>query len=224
MNLKKHLQDQSWLEALKGEFNKVYFKRIESFIEDQIQKEQIIYPPIDKVFKAFNATPLDKVKVIILGQDPYHRQDQAMGLSFSVPKKIQPPPSLRNIFKELHTDLGIERNNPNLEDWSNQGVLMLNSSLTVTEGLPGSHGNYGWMQFTDYVLRKINETKKNCVFVLWGNYANKKKHLINEKKHCVISSVHPSPLSAYRGFFGSKPFSKINSYLLETNQKPISWA
>ena len=223
MELKRYLENSSWLNELNSEFDKAYFKQLESLIERDLEQGKTIYPPQDKVFKALNATPLNEVKVIILGQDPYHRPGQAQGLSFSVPEDIKTPPSLKNIFKELKTDIGKVRNSSNLEDWAKQGVLLLNTSLTVSEGLAGSHSNYGWNCFTDAILKAVNNTNENCVFILWGSFAHKKRNLINEEKHLVISSVHPSPLSAYRGFFGSEPFSKTNHYLVKRNQNPIIW-
>ncbi|MDH8700860.1 uracil-DNA glycosylase [Dysgonomonadaceae bacterium PH5-43] len=215
--------EQSWKERLINEFNKPYFELLVSFVKREYSTKTI-YPKGDKIFNAFDKTPFDKVKVVILGQDPYHEPNQAHGLCFSVNDGVQIPPSLVNIYKELRDDLGIEASaSGNLERWAKQGVLLLNATLTVQAHKAGSHQNKGWEEFTDAVIHKIAEEKSNVVFILWGAYAQKKGSFINPSKHLVIKSAHPSPLSAYRGFFGSKPFSKTNEYLIKTNQETISW-
>lgn len=183
-----------------------------------------IYPKKESIFKALELTPLKDVKVVILGQDPYHGEGQANGLSFSVNKGIKLPPSLRNIYKELEQDLGIPTpTHGDLTNWSKQGVLLLNSVLTVEKGKPGSHKNMGWQEYTDGIIKQISEEKENIVFILWGKYAESKKELIDNNKHKIIISTHPSPFSARKGFFGSKPFSRTNNYLKEHNKKEIDW-
>jgi uracil-DNA glycosylase len=181
------------------------------------------FPPKEKIFRAFDLCPFQDLKVVILGQDPYHDDCQANGLAFSVSNQVKTPPSLKNIYKELQQDLGIIRNSNELEDWAMQGVLLLNSTLTVRAHQANSHQYLGWEKFSDAVIQQISDQKESVVFVLWGGFAQKKTHLIDEKKHAVISSAHPSPLSAYRGFFGSKPFSKINDFLHAKGLKTIDW-
>jgi uracil-DNA glycosylase len=218
---------KSWLKYLESEFSKEYMKNLKAFLQEE-KKSQKIYPPGNLIFNALNLTPLDQVKVVIIGQDPYHNPGQAHGLSFSVPRGVKVPPSLMNIFKELKTDLDIPiASHGFLESWAKQGVLMLNAVLTVRKNQPGSHANRGWEEFTDAVIKTVAANKQNVVFVLWGNYALKKAQLINIEsnidKHLVIKSPHPSPFSAHSGFFGSNPFSKINKYLINTGQIPIDW-
>jgi len=185
----------------------------------------IFYPKGNQIFNAFNLTPFNKVKVVILGQDPYHGPGQAHGLCFSVPSSIKPPPSLINIFKELENDIGkkIDYRNGNLEHWAKQGVLLLNTTLTVEKSKPLSHQNYGWTEFTDYVISLISEKLNNIVFILWGAFAQSKKNLIDSNKHLILIAPHPSPLSAHRGFFGSKPFSKTNSFLQSKEIDMVEW-
>jgi uracil-DNA glycosylase len=215
--------EAGWKELLKEEFDKSYFKGLTDFVRSEYQNFTI-YPPAKLIFNSLDSLPVDKVKVVILGQDPYHGPGQAHGLSFSVPDGIQPPPSLKNIYKELYDDLGIKKDNSgNLESWVRQGVLLLNATLTVRSGQAASHQNKGWEQFTDAIIRKLAENKKNLVFILWGNYAQRKGNFIDDNKHLVIKSAHPSPLSAYNGFFGSCPFSKTNLYLKNHQANPIKW-
>lgn len=181
------------------------------------------FPPKHQIFRAIELTPFEKVKVVIIGQDPYHNDYQANGLSFSVNESVAAPPSLRNIFQELHSDLGINRTRKDLQDWSEQGVLLLNATLTVRAHHANSHKDLGWDYFTDYIIKALSEQRENIVFVLWGSFAQKKKMLINEAKHFVLQSAHPSPLSAHRGFFGSKPFSQINNFLSQKGISEIEW-
>ena len=215
--------EKSWLTQLSSEFEKDYMRKLSLFLKEE-KKTKIIYPSGSKIFNAFNLTPFSKVKVVILGQDPYHGPNQANGLSFSVNKSFPIPPSLKNIFKELFDDLGIQPPNTGcLERWSNQGVLLLNTYLTVEKGKPGSHRNIGWEQFTDYVLSRLSENKKNIVYLLWGKHAQEKAKIINSANNKIIMSAHPSPYSANYGFFGSRPFSKANDFLVNTNQTKINW-
>lgn len=215
--------EQSWKERLAGEFEKDYFAALVGFVK-QAYQTSVVYPNGSQIFNAFEHTPFDQVKVVILGQDPYHEPNQAHGLCFSVNEGIALPPSLQNIYKEMESDLGI---NPplsgNLEHWAKQGVLLLNATLTVQAHKAGSHQNKGWEEFTDAVIHRIAQEKEHVVFILWGSYAQRKGAFIDTNKHCVIKSVHPSPLSAYRGFFGSKPFSAANHYLQQTGQTPVCW-
>lgn len=215
--------DTSWKEVLKNEFEKDYFKTLTDFVRNEY-KTKTIYPPASKIFSAFDNTSFDDVKVVLIGQDPYHGVGQANGLSFSVADGMKLPPSLRNIYKELNEDLGIEiSTSGNLEPWTKQGVLMLNATLTVEASNAGSHQNKGWEEFTDAVIEALSNQKENLVFILWGAYAQKKGAKINRSKHFVIESAHPSPFAAHRGFFGSKPFSKTNSFLKSKNLKEIDW-
>jgi uracil-DNA glycosylase len=216
--------DETWKDILSEEFQSDYFHLLKQFLVKE-KETQTVYPPSPLIFSAFNKTPFDKVKVVILGQDPYHGVGQAHGLCFSVPEGIPIPPSLINIFKELSKDINIDiPQNGNLEKWANEGVLLLNATLTVRAHQAGSHQKKGWEQFTDAVISQISEKKENIVFILWGNYAQSKIKLIDQNKHFVIKSVHPSPLSANRGgFFGTKPFSKANTYLKSKNIKPVNW-
>ena len=212
-----------WDEILKEEYKKDYFTNLINFIKKEY-KEKTIYPKQNEVFNAFRYTDFDDIKVVILGQDPYHGPNQAEGLSFSVSNEVLKPPSLQNIFKELESDLGIQFPEENsLKPWAKQGVLLLNAVLTVEEHKPTSHKDKGWEQFTDDVIKIINQREKPVVFILWGAYARAKKSLITNPKHYVIESAHPSPFSARNGFFGSKPFSKTNEFLRKNNIKEIDW-
>lgn len=212
-----------WDEILKEEFNKDYFKELISFVKKEY-KEKTIYPKENEVFNAFRYTDFDNVKVIILGQDPYHGPNQAEGLSFSVSNDVLKPPSLQNIFKELESDLGIPFPQKNsLKPWAKQGVLLLNAVLTVEEHKPTSHKDKGWETFTDDVIKTLNKKKEPVVFILWGAYAKAKKALITDSRHYIIESAHPSPFSARNGFFGSRPFSKTNEFLKKNNLKEIDW-
>ena len=216
--------EESWKEVLKDEFTKDYFLQIVTFIKTEKAAGKIIYPPGALIFNAFQKTPFHNVKVVLLGQDPYHNPGQAHGLSFSVPDGVTRPPSLINIFKELQSDLGISpAMNGNLEKWAEQGVLLLNASLTVRKNEPGSHSKIGWIEFTDAVIRKLSEQKKGIVFLLWGKFAQDKQVLIDETKHHVLKAAHPSPFSADKGFFGCKHFSKTNEFLMMEGLEPVDW-
>lgn len=216
------LINNNWNSILEQEFKKDYFKNLISFIDKEYEKDEI-FPSKNEIFNAFKLTDYENVKVVILGQDPYHGYDEAEGLAFSVKNHIKRPPSLRNIFKELKNDLNIDRENNSLQDWASQGVLLLNAILTVKKDTPLSHKNIGWEQFTDEVIKIINKKEEPVVFVLWGNFAKTKKNLITNKKHLILEGAHPSPFSANRGFFGTKPFSQINKFLKENNIKEIRW-
>ena len=215
----------SWLEHLKEEFQKDYMLNLKKKLLELKNKKIIFYPHGDKIFNAFNLTPLNNVKVVILGQDPYHGPNQAHGLCFSVPQSVKPPPSLVNIFKELESDTGKKRNyhDGNLEPWARQGVFLLNTTLTVEKSKPLSHRDYGWSEFTDRVISLISNKLENIVFILWGSFAQSKKQLIDSNKHLVLTAPHPSPLSAHRGFFGSKPFSKTNNFLHSKQIDMVNW-
>ena len=215
----------SWLNHLEDEFQKHYMKLIKKKLLELKKNNIPFYPAGKDLFKAFNLTPLDQLKVVILGQDPYHGPNQAHGLCFSVPESIKPPPSLINIFKELTDDLGMKtkRANGNLESWARQGVFLLNTTLTVEKSKPLSHQKLGWDIFTDKVISVINEVKDHVVFILWGSFAQNKKDLIDSNKHLILTAPHPSPLSAHRGFFGSKPFSKTNAFLVSKQIDIIQW-
>jgi len=217
--------EPSWLEALKDEFDKPYMKNLKEFLINEKKQGKIILPKASHWFNALNSTPLDKVKVVILGQDPYPNIGHAHGLCFSVLPQVKPlPKSLLNINKELLDDLGIDNSHTGyLQPWANQGVLLLNAILTVEAGKSNSHQGRGWERFTDKIIQVINEKLDNVVFILWGSYAQKKGASINPQKHLIIKSPHPSPLSAYRGFFGSRPFSRTNNYLIQHNKEPIDW-
>lgn len=216
--------EPSWKKLLKTEFGKPYFQNIVLHIKTEKEQGKTIYPPGSFIFNAFNTTPVEKVKVVILGQDPYHGPRQAHGLSFSVQTGVPQPPSLMNIFKELNTDLGLAiPQHGNLENWAKQGVLLLNASLTVRANEPMSHAQIGWSAFTNTVIKKISEEKEHVVFILWGKFAQEKIPLIDQSKHYIIKSAHPSPLSAHNGFFGSRPFSKTNEYLVKHGIDPIDW-
>lgn len=215
--------ENSWKEALQSEFDKAYFAELVSFLHREKAEGKTIYPPGSQIFRAFELTPLDKVKVVILGQDPYHGAGQAMGLSFSVPDSVPAPPSLKNIFKEAEQDLGIRMSGrPNLESWARQGVLLLNAILTVRAGEAASHSRIGWEQFTDAVIRTVSDRCDSVVFMLWGSYARSKAPLIDSKRHLVLEAAHPSPL-ARGAFFGSRPFSKANAWLESRGEKAIDW-
>lgn len=211
-----------WDAVLKEEYEKNYFKNIAMFINKEY-KEKIVYPPKRDILRALKLTDYNDVKVVILGQDPYHGENEANGLSFSVNEGIKLPPSLKNIYKELYDDLGITKTTGDLTSWANQGVLLLNSVLTVLKDTPTSHSKIGWQEYTDAIIRKLNEREKTIVFILWGNYARSKKNLITNKRHYIIESPHPSPSSANSGFFGSRPFSKTNEFLKKNNIKEIEW-
>lgn len=222
--IKKPDIEERWYEALKQEFDSPYFADIKSFLIEE-KRQHIVYPPSPLIFNAFNLTPFDNVKVVILGQDPYHNVGQAHGLAFSVPDGIQKPPSLQNIFKELNQDLGIAiPTTGNLEKWAKEGVLLLNASLTVRANMAASHAKIGWQRFTDAAIKALSDNKQNLVFILWGNYAIAKESLIDHEKHLILKTVHPSPLSASRGFFGCHHFSQTNKYLTEHNITPIDWS
>ncbi|WP_163835065.1 uracil-DNA glycosylase [Spartinivicinus ruber] len=214
----------SWKEHLIEEFNKDYMKSLRAFLQAEKRAGKVIYPQGSEYFKAFELTPFDQVKVVILGQDPYHGPGQAHGLCFSVRQKVKIPPSLVNMYKELAQDLGIPpANHGFLEHWAKQGVLLLNSVLTVEQGQAASHQGKGWEQFTDEVIARLNAECQGVVFILWGSYAQRKGSFIDTNKHLVIKSAHPSPLSAHRGFFGSRPFSQTNTYLQQQGMEPIDW-
>ena len=215
--------EEQWYKALKDEFEADYFADIKSFLIEE-KKQHMVFPPSSLIFNAFNLTPFDDVKVVILGQDPYHNIGQAHGLAFSVPDNIQKPPSLINIFKELNQDMGLPiPTHGNLEKWAKEGVLLLNASLTVRAHMAASHAKIGWQHFTDAAIKALSDKKQNLVFILWGNYAIAKENLIDHNKHLILKTVHPSPLSASRGFFGCRHFSKTNEYLIKNNIKPINW-
>ena len=212
----------TWNEILKPIKNSEYFQNLWQKVEEEYEVEKC-FPPKDQIFRALDLTPFVAVKVVIIGQDPYHNDSQANGLCFSVSEKVKAPPSLKNIFAELKNDLGIDRTKKELDDWAEQGVLLLNATLTVKAHEPNSHKNLGWEAFTDFIIKEISDEKEKVVFVLWGAFAQKKASLIDETKHFILRSAHPSPFSVYRGFYGSKPFSKINDYLQSKNSEPISW-
>ena len=212
----------TWTEILAPIKNTEYFTTLWEKVKEEYQTTKC-FPPKDQIFRAIELTPFDKVKVVIIGQDPYHNDNQANGLCFSVSDKVKAPPSLKNIFKELEDDLGIKKTSNELEMWAKQGVLLLNATLTVRAHEANSHKDLGWGHFTDFIIKEISDKKENVVFVLWGAFAQKKAGLIDTKKHFIIQSVHPSPLSARKGFFGSRPFSKINQFLEEKGKEPINW-
>ena len=216
--------EASWKQALSKLFDKTYFAHIAAHLKTEKALKNTIYPKGSLIFNAFDQTPFDKVKVVILGQDPYHNPDQAMGLSFSVPEGVKPPPSLMNIYKELNKDIGMPiPTTGDLTKWANQGVLLLNAVLTVRANEPASHAKIGWMDFTDDVIQLISNEKKGIVFLLWGNFAAEKQALIDATKHKILKAAHPSPLSASRGFFGCKHFSLTNEYLIQQKKYPIDW-
>lgn len=222
MDVKIH---DSWKEVLRNEFTKPYFLEIVTFLRTEKMAGKIIYPPGNLIFNAFNLTPFDHVKVVLLGQDPYHGPGQAHGLCFSVPPGVSPPPSLVNIFKELRDDTGVPiPNHGNLTQWAQQGVLLLNASLSVRQNEPMSHSRIGWAQFTDAVIKKVSDGKQHVVFILWGKFAQEKQVLIDETKHLVLRAAHPSPYSASNGFFGCRHFSKTNEYLMNNGISPVDWS
>lgn len=216
--------EPSWKKALSSEFDQPYFKELSDFVRKEYTTSTI-YPPPKFVFRAFELTPFDKVKVVILGQDPYHGKGQANGLCFAVNRGVRLPPSVQNIYKEINSDLGHPSRylNGDLEEWARQGVLLLNATLTVSEKSPGSHQRRGWEQFTDAVIKTLSDQKENLIFILWGAYAQKKGAIIDSSRHLVITSPHPSPFSAHTGFFGSRPFSKCNDYLALIGKEEIVW-
>jgi uracil-DNA glycosylase len=220
MNVKLH---ESWKEPLNPEFKADYFRQLATFIKSEYQ-QHAVYPHPKNIFKALDVCPFDQVKVVILGQDPYHGPGQANGLAFSVADGIPLPPSLQNIYKELQADLGlIMKPQGNLEKWASQGVLLLNATLTVRAHEAGSHQNQGWENFTDAIIRVLSDERENLVFLLWGNYAQKKGSIINKQKHLVLKAAHPSPLSAYNGFYGCRHFSQTNLFLMLHGHEPINW-
>ncbi|MBQ2506933.1 MAG: uracil-DNA glycosylase [Bacteroidaceae bacterium] len=215
--------ESGWKAQLESEFEKPYFRNVTSFVRQEYATT-IVYPPGRLIFNAFNLCPFDKVRVVIIGQDPYHEPGQAHGLCFSVNDGVPFPPSLQNIFKEIHDDIGTPiPTSGNLTRWAQQGVLLLNATLTVRAHQAGSHQNKGWEEFTDAVIRQLNEHREHLVFILWGSYAQRKGSIIDRNKHLVLSSAHPSPLSAYRGFFGNHHFSQANAYLEKNGIPPIQW-
>ena len=217
--------EPGWKQHLAGEFEQDYMARLRAFLADEKRAGKTVFPPGPDIFNAFNLTPFDKVKVVILGQDPYHGPDQAHGLCFSVQRGVKTPPSLVNIYKEIHRDLGIEiPPHGNLTHWAEQGVLLLNAVLTVEAGQAASHQKKGWEQFTDQAIEHLNREREGLVFLLWGSHAQKKGKLIDRNKHCVLTAPHPSPLSAHRGFLGCGHFSRANQYLLQQGKTAIDWS
>lgn len=215
--------EESWKKVLTGEFQQEYFRELKNFLVEE-RRQYRVYPPGSKIFAAFDFTPFTSVKVVLLGQDPYHGQGQAQGLCFSVPRGIPKPPSLVNIFKELHDDLGLAiPPHGNLEAWARQGVLLLNATLTVRANQAGSHQHKGWEQFTDAAIRALSEQRENLVFMLWGNYAQAKAALVDGHKHCILKAPHPSPFSANQGFFGCRHFSRANDFLVRAGKEPVDW-
>ena len=215
--------EQSWKDALADEFGKPYFESLVRFLHKEKSEGKKIFPPGSQIFRAFDLTPLDQVKVVILGQDPYHGLGQAHGLSFSVPEGVPAPPSLKNIFKEIESDMGLKMSGyPNLENWARQGVLLLNAVLTVRSGEAASHSKIGWEQFTDAVIRYVSNNCEGVVFMLWGNFARGKRELIDHSRHCVLEAAHPSPL-ARGAFFGCRHFSRANAWLAANGKAPVNW-
>ncbi|MDO5615250.1 MAG: uracil-DNA glycosylase [Cruoricaptor ignavus] len=212
----------TWTEILHPIKNSEYFQNLWQKVKSEYASTQC-FPPKNEIFKALELTPFEDVKVVIIGQDPYHGEKQANGLCFSVSDEVKVPPSLKNIYKELYDDLGIAKTTNELNDWAKQGVLLLNATLTVKAHSPNSHKDLGWETFTDFIIKEISEKKENVVFVLWGAFAQKKEMLINPNKHFILKSAHPSPFSVHRGFFGSRPFSKINNFLNEKGKTEIAW-
>ena len=216
--------EQSWKGVLKDEFSKDYFLMLKELLVEE-KKQSIVYPPVSLIYNAFNQTPFNQTKIVVLGQDPYHGPNQAHGLCFSVPKGVPVPPSLKNIFKEINNDLGLPiPSHGNLEGWARQGVLLLNATLTVRAHQAGSHQNKGWEQLTDAAIIKLSEQRQNIIFMLWGAYAQAKAKLIDSQKHHILIAPHPSPLSAYRGFLGCKHFSKANRILNDNGMRPVNWS
>lgn len=217
-----HIED-SWKNALAAEFEKPYFELLKGFLTEE-KKQHVVFPPGNKIFEAFNRTPFSRVKVVLLGQDPYHGAGQAHGLCFSVPAGVAFPPSLQNILKELQSDLGLPYpQSGDLSAWADQGVLLLNATLTVRADQAGSHQGHGWEEFTDSIIKRLSAEKSGLVFILWGKYAQNKKALIDTQKHYVLEAPHPSPLSVYRGFFGCRHFSEVNRLLVQAGNEPINW-
>ena len=217
--------EKSWLSHLEGEFEQPYMQKLRDFLLTRKQHQAVIYPPGKLIFNALNSTPFDQVRVVILGQDPYHGPGQAHGLCFSVLPGVRTPPSLANIYREIESDLGMTLpDHGSLQSWADQGVLLLNAVLTVERGQAGSHQGKGWEIFTDAVVQKLNDKREGLVFMLWGSYAQKKGSVIDRRKHLVLKAPHPSPLSAHRGFLGCRHFSKANDYLQEHGQQPIDWS
>ena len=214
--------NKNWDKILEQEVKKDYFRKLGTFVKEEY-KTKTVFPSYGNIFNALRLTDYNDVKVVILGQDPYHGIHEAHGLSFSVRQGVKIPPSLRNIFKELEDDLGVQKKETDLTSWAKQGVLLLNAIMTVVQDRPLSHKNKGWETFTDYIITKLGEREKPMVFILWGSYARSKKDLIKNKNHLILESVHPSPLSANRGFFGSKPFSKTNNFLKKNGMQEIDW-
>lgn len=224
INIEVQINDE-WKGVLNEAFLDPSFEGIRHFLRREIKNGKVIYPPGRFIFHAFNLTPFSKVKVVILGQDPYHGPGQAHGLSFSVPHGVKPPPSLLNIFKELQSDIGMEKPlHGNLETWASQGVFLLNSMLTVEYNQPGSHQGIGWQRFTDAAIKNLSDQREHLVFMLWGAFAQQKEFLINGNKHLILKAAHPSPFSAHRGFLGCKHFSKANQYLVTHGKSPIVWS
>ncbi|SNV41121.1 Uracil-DNA glycosylase [Chryseobacterium taklimakanense] len=220
--MKPKTNSLSWTEVLAPIKNSEYFETLWQKVKEEYASTNC-FPPKNQIFRALELTPFDEVKVVIIGQDPYHGDFQANGLCFSVSDQVKAPPSLQNIYKELKEDLGIEKTTNELDDWATQGVLLLNATLTVRAHSPNSHKDLGWERFTNFIIKEISDKKENVVFVLWGAFAQKKEELIDPSKHLIIKSAHPSPFSVHRGFFGSKPFSKINDYLVSKGNTPINW-
>jgi uracil-DNA glycosylase len=222
MDVKIH---PSWKSVLEKEFSKNYFIQLTAHLKTEKMLGKTIYPPGSLIFNAFNTTPFEKVSVVIIGQDPYHGDGQAHGLSFSVPTGVKPPPSLINIYKEIESDLGIKMSKEygNLTKWAQQGVLLLNAALTVRAGEPGSHAKMGWSDFTDAVIQKISDERENIIFILWGKFAQEKVVLIDQNRHYVLKAAHPSPFSVDKGFYGCKHFSKTNELLMKNGKAPIDW-
>jgi len=213
---------QTWSDVLYSIKNSEYFKILWKKVAEEYDSKKC-FPPKNKIFRALKLTRFECIRVVIIGQDPYHNDGQANGLCFSVSEGVSAPPSLKNIFIELKNDLNITRTKTELDDWANQGVLLLNATLSVVAHQPNSHKDLGWEQFTDFIIKQISDKKEKVIFILWGAFAQKKSYLIDESKHMIFSSAHPSPFSVNRGFFGSKPFSKVNKYLIDNNEKPIIW-
>lgn len=213
----------SWRNALSAEFQKDYFFDLKQTLQEE-KSSFTVFPESKNIFNAFDSTPFNEVKVVIIGQDPYHNPGQAHGLSFSVPEGIKAPPSLQNIYKELSSDIGIKNTTGNLTSWAQQGVLLLNAALTVRAHEASSHSNIGWHQFTDAAIKILSNRKENLVFILWGGFAKKKSWLIDSSKHLILKAAHPSPLSAHKGFFGCQHFSQTNQYLVENGKEPIDWS
>jgi len=220
----ENLKDPEWLKVLEPEFKKPYFKKMLSFLESEKKNGKKIYPPESEIFNAFNLCPFSKVKVVIIGQDPYHGEGQAHGLCFSVRKGVSVPPSLKNIYKELQSDIAgfVPPNHGNLEEWAKQGVLMLNAALTVEASVANSHSKIGWKEFTKKIIKDLSEMRSGLVFILWGSFAQQVANDMNTKNHCVLKATHPSPYSAEQ-FFGCKSFSKTNDYLQKNGKEPINW-